>query len=74
METINVDGVEYAIAQFSTEVKGFINTFNILTAQKQEAQIELFKCDQALNTMNGVLADKIREELEAKKPAQEVTQ
>lgn len=64
--SINLDGISYDVAQFSPEVQQAVGIYNSFAADLQKAQLEVVKCQSALQNVGQQISAAVKAELEAK--------
>lgn len=69
--TITLDGISYDVAQFSDGLQQAVTIYNTFNADLQKAQLEVVKCQSALQSVGGQIAAAVRKELDEKKAAAE---
>jgi hypothetical protein len=72
-KTLTLDGVSYEVAQFSDGIQSAVNIYNAFAADLQKAQLEVVKCQSAMQSVGAQISTAVKAELEAKAaPAAEV--
>ena len=66
-ETFTFEGVEYTVSQFSQDVQNSIALMKLIQQDRAKAEVELVKCNGALETLNQRVSGMVKTELEAKK-------
>lgn len=69
--TITLDGVQYAVEQFSQGVQQAVDIYNSFAADLQKAQLEVLKTQSALQTVGNQISQAVQKELAEKKAAAE---
>jgi len=69
--TLTLDGVTYAVDQFSEGVQQAVGIYNTIQAQLQTEQLAVIKSQAALQTLASQIAGAVRKELDEKKAAAE---
>lgn len=64
--SITLDGISYDVAQFSEQVQQAVNIYNAFAADLQKAQLDVIKCQAALETVGKQIAAAVKAELEKK--------
>lgn len=64
--SITLDGISYDVAQFSEQVQQAVSIYNTFTADLQKSQLDVIKCQAALETVGKQIAGAVRAELEKK--------
>jgi hypothetical protein len=64
--SITVDGISYDVAQFSQEVQQAVVIYNAIQADLQKHQLEVIKCQAALQTVGAQIGNAVKAELEKK--------
>lgn len=64
--SITVDGISYDVAQFSTEVQQAVVIYNTFSADLQKAQLDVIKCQAALQNVGSQISAAVKAELEKK--------
>lgn len=64
--TITVDNIEYAVSQFSPEVQQAVGIYNTFAADLQKAQLDVIKCQAALQNVGQQISAAVKAELEKK--------
>jgi len=62
-ENITIDGVSYGTEQFSTEVKQAISIYSTISSDLQKAQLEVIKCQSAMQSIGEQVTKAIKAEL-----------
>lgn len=65
-QSINVEGVEYAVSQFSPAVQQAVGIYNTVATDLQKAQLEVIKCQAAMQNIGSQITAAVKEELAAK--------
>ncbi len=68
--TITLDGQSYELAQFSEQVQQAVAVYNNFTADLQKEQLAVLKTKSAIEALGAQIAKAVRDELDAKKPAE----
>lgn len=66
-QSISLDGIEYSLNNFSSNVKNMVALRSKWTNDLAKAQLEAQKCDYAIKALDVTLANAVSAELEAKK-------
>ncbi len=69
--TITLDGVQYAVEQFSQGVQQAVDIYNTFAADLQKAQIEVLKTQAAMQSVSAQISQAVQKELAEKKAAAE---
>jgi hypothetical protein len=69
--TITLDGIAYDIAQFSEGVQQAVSIYNAIQADLGKHQLEVIKCQAALQNVGAQISGAVKKELEEKKAAAE---
>ena len=69
--TITLDGITYDLAQFSQGVQQATDVYNSIAADLNKSQLEVIKCQSALQTIGAQISAAVKKELEEKKAAAE---
>jgi hypothetical protein len=69
--TITLDGVQYAVDQFTPGVQQAVDIYNSFAADLQKAQLEVLKTQSAMQTVGAQITAAVKKELEEKKSAAE---
>jgi hypothetical protein len=69
-QTITLDGEQYALDQFSPAVVQAVGIYNTIAADLQKAQVEVVKCQSAMQSISAQLGDAVKKELAAKAEAE----
>lgn len=69
--TITLDGESYELTQFSDQVQQAVAVYNTFTADLQKEQLAVLKTKSAIEALGAQIAKAVRDELDAKKPAEE---
>jgi prolyl-tRNA synthetase len=64
--SITVDGISYDVAQFSAEVQQAVVIYNTFSADLQKAQLDVIKCQAALQNVGSQISAAVKAELEKK--------
>jgi len=64
--SITVDGISYDVAQFSPEVQQAVGIYNTFSADLQKAQLDVIKCQAALQNVGSQISAAVKAELEKK--------
>lgn len=64
--SITIDGISYDVAQFSQEVQQAVVIYNTIAADLQKSQLEVIKCQAALQTVGGQISQAVKAELDKK--------
>lgn len=64
--SITVDGISYDVAQFSAEVQQAVTIYNTFAADLQKAQLDVIKCQAALQNVGQQISGAVKAELEKK--------
>lgn len=67
-QSINLDGIEYSLSNFSPEVINLVSLRNSWMAELTKAQLEAKKCECAIKTLDSELVYMVKAELAAKNP------
>jgi len=67
--TITLDGVQYAVEQFSEGVQQAVGIYNSFAADLQKAQLEVLKTQSAMQAVGGQISSAVQKELAEKKAA-----
>lgn len=67
--SITVDGISYDIAQFSPEIQQAVTIYNAINADLQKAQLEVIKCQAAIQTVGSQIGEGVKLELAKKAEA-----
>lgn len=67
--SITVDGISYDVAQFSAEVQQAVVIYNTFSADLQKAQLDVIKCQAALQNVGSQISAAVKAELEKKASA-----
>ena len=70
-KTLTLDGVSYEVAQFSEGVQSAVNIYNTFAADLQKAQLEVVKCQSAMQSVGQQISAAVKKELEEKATAAE---
>lgn len=70
--TITLDGVQYAVDQFSPGVVQAVEIYNTFAADLQKSQLEVLKTQAAMQTVGAQITAAVKKEL-AEKQAAETT-
>lgn len=73
--SINIDGISYAVDQFSQNVQQAVGIYNAFQADLQKAQLDVIKNQAALQSVGAQIGEAVKKELadkaaEATKPAE----
>ena len=69
-QTITLDGVSYALDQFSAAVQQAVGVYNTFAADLQKAQVEVIKCQSAMQTVGAQISEAVKKELAEKAVAE----
>lgn len=69
--TITLDGVQYAVDQFSPGVVQAVDIYNAIQADLQKNQLEVIKCQSAMQSIGQQISAAVTKELAEKKAAAE---
>ena len=69
--TITLDGVQYAVEQFSPGVQQAVDIYNSFAADLQKAQLEVLKTQSAMQSVGQQISAAVQKELAEKKAAAE---
>jgi hypothetical protein len=72
VKTITLDGTSYEVAQFSDGVQQAVNIYNTFAADLQKSQLEVVKCQAAMQSVGNQISAAVRKELDDKAAASEV--
>ena len=64
--SITIDGISYDVAQFSPEVQQAVGIYNTFSADLQKAQLDVIKCQAALQNVGSQISAAVKAELEKK--------
>lgn len=64
--SITIDGISYDVAQFSEQLQQAVAIYNAVNADLQKTQLEVIKCQAALQTIGSQITAGVKAELEAK--------
>lgn len=64
--SITIDGISYDVAQFSQEVQQAVGIYNAIAADLQKNQLEVIKCQAALQQVGSQIGTAVKGELEKK--------
>jgi ribosomal protein S16 len=64
--SITVDGISYDVAQFSPEIQQAVGIYNTFAADLQKAQLDVIKCQAALQSVGAQISTAVKAELEKK--------
>ena len=70
-KTITVDGITYDLGQFSEGVQQATGIYNAIQADLNKHQLEVIKCQAALQNIGAQISGAVKKELEDKKKAAE---
>lgn len=62
--TITVDGTSYNVDQFSPEIQQAVGIYNAIAADLQKAQLDVIKCQAALQNVGDQIGKAVKAELE----------
>lgn len=65
-KTLTLDGVSYEVAQFSEGVQSAVNIYNAFAADLQKSQLEVVKCQSAMQSVGQQISAAVKKELEEK--------
>ncbi len=68
-KTITIDGISYAVDQFSQGVQSAIGIYNTFQAELQKEQLAVVKTQSAMQTVGNQIADAVKKELAEKAEA-----
>lgn len=68
-KTITIDGISYAVDQFSQGVQSAIGIYNTFQAELQKEQLAVVKTQSAMQTIGNQIADAVKKELAEKAEA-----
>jgi hypothetical protein len=63
--TITLDGVSYDVATFSEGVQQAVTIYNTFNADLQKAQLDVVKCQAAMQSVGNQITAAVKKELEA---------
>lgn len=69
-QTITLDGEQYALDQFSPAVQQAVGVYNTINADLQKAQLEVVKCQAAMQNISAQVGEAVKKELAAKAEAE----
>ena len=69
--TITLDGIAYDLAQFTDGIQQAVNVYNAINADLGKHQLEVVKCQAALQNIGGQISAAVKKELDDKKAAAE---
>jgi hypothetical protein len=72
-KTITLDGISYAVDQFSAGVQSAIGIYNTFQADLQKEQLAVMKTQAALQAVGNQIADAVKKELADKAAAAAAT-
>lgn len=64
--SITLDGISYDVAQFSAEVQQAVNIYNLINADLQKSQLEVIKCQSAMQNIGNQISAAVKAELAKK--------
>jgi hypothetical protein len=64
--TITLDGVSYDVAQFTDGVQQAVAIYNTFAADLQKAQLEVVKCQSAMQSVGNQITAAVKKELDEK--------
>ena len=64
--TITVDGVNHEVSKFSPEVQQAVGIYNAIVLDLQKSQLEVIKCQAALQSVGNQISAAVKAELEKK--------
>jgi len=64
--TITLDGVSYDVAQFTDGVQQAVAIYNTFSADLQKAQLEVVKCQSAMQSVGNQITAAVKKELDEK--------
>ena len=67
--TITLDGISYAVDQFSQGVQQAIGIYNAINAQLQTEQLAVIKSQAAMQSIGGQISEAVKKELADKAAA-----
>lgn len=70
--SITVDGISYALDQFSQSVQQAVTIYNSFQADLQKAQLDVMKNQAALQSVGAQIGEAVKKELAEKAEAQKV--
>lgn len=65
-QTLTVDGITYAVDQFSQQVQSGVQMYSAFQADLQKAQLEVAKTQAAMAMLSGQIQEAVKAELAAK--------
>lgn len=70
--TLTLDGETYEVAKFSQQVQQAVDVYNAINADLTKNQLEVIKCQAALQNLGAQIAAAVKKELEpaAEAPAE----
>jgi hypothetical protein len=71
--TITLDGIQYAVDQFSPGVQQAVEIYNTFNVDLQKAQLEVLKTQSAMQAVGAQISTAVQKELAEKKAAAEGT-
>lgn len=69
--TITLDGIQYAVDQFSPGVQQAVDIYNAFNVDLQKAQLEVLKNQSAMQAVGAQISSAVQKELAEKKAAAE---
>jgi hypothetical protein len=70
VKTITLDGVSYEVSQFSEGVQQAVVIYNTFSVDLQKAQLEVVKCQAAMQSVGNQISAAVRKELDDKAAAE----
>lgn len=69
-QTITLDGQAYELAQFSPAVQQAVGIYNAIGADLQKAQLDVVKCQSAMQSISAQIGETVKKELADKAAAE----
>lgn len=71
-QTITLDGQAYELAQFSPAVQQAVGIYNAIGVDLQKAQLDVVKCQAAMQSISAQIGETVKKELADKAAASAV--